>query len=167
MKLPSNHSFIRHRTGVVLLECLVYVVVFAILLGLGTAAFYFCWDHTRATIGTTSEIAAALHAGETWRADIRAATGKISVTATPEGELVEIPARTGKVIYRFTSGELRREIPTLNRSHVLVEKTLASAMWAEPREGVSAWRWELELTPPRHEQPFPLQFIFEAVPTTP
>ena len=65
-----------------LMECLVYIAVFAILLGGGTAAFYFCWDHSKALIYATDDIASALHAGERWRADVRAATGKITVETT-------------------------------------------------------------------------------------
>jgi Tfp pilus assembly protein FimT len=167
MKLPSKYVNARGCSGVMLIECLVYMAVFGILLGIGMAAFYFCWDHTRATILTASEIESALHAGETWRADIRAATGKISVTITPDGEVVEIPDRDERVIYRFAGGELRRENPAQSRSHVLLEKVVTSAMQTEPRTGVAAWRWELEVKPSRQEGHFPLRFTFEAVQSTP
>jgi len=167
MKLSPKYFPARRRAGDLLIECLVYVAVFGILLGVGTAAFYFCWDHTRATISTASEIASALHAGETWRADVRAATGNISVTATPAGQTVKIPGRNGSVTYCFASGELSRETSASNRPHVLFEKVLDSAMQTESRAGVTAWRWELKLTPPRHETHFPLQFTFEAAQPTP
>ena len=79
MKPPQNISRARGASGVLLIECLVYVFVFAILLGGATTVFYFCWDHSRAVIFTTDDIASALRAGERWRADVRAATGKITV----------------------------------------------------------------------------------------
>ncbi len=167
MKIAPQKSGTCRCTGVSLIECLVYIAVFAILLGIGTAAFYFCWDHTRATISTASEIESALHAGEVWRADVRAATGNISATTTPDGEVIEIPCHDGKVVYRFAAGELSRENSTSNHPHVLFEKVLASTMQTESRAGLIAWRWELELTPPRHEPNFPLRFTFEAAPPTP
>lgn len=162
MKLPRHISKTRRTAGILLMECLVYISVFAILLGIGTAAFYFCWDHTRAVIFTTNEVASALRAGEHWRVDVRGATGEITVAATADGETVEIPAGEKKIIYRLTDGELRREIPSQNLSRVVLEKVKASEMKTEPRAGVTAWRWELELTPRRKEAHFPLLFTFEA-----
>ncbi len=167
MKPSSNFAAARRRSGIVLIECLVYIAVFAILLGIGTAAFYFCWDHTRATIFTATEIESALRAGETWRTDVRAATGKISVTTTADGETVKIPGRGGSVVYRFGGGELRREIPTRHYSRLLLEKVKISETRATPRAGVTAWRWELEVTPRRKEAHFPLLFTFEAAQPTP
>ena len=87
-----------------LIECLVYVLVFAILLGGATTVFYFCWDHSRAVIFTADDIASALHAGERWRADVRAATGKITVETSATGEVARIPEGARMVSYRFESG---------------------------------------------------------------
>jgi len=98
MKFPSTISSVRRQAGILLIECMVYIFVFAILLGIGTAAFYFCWDHTRAVIFTASEVESVLRAGEGWRADVRAATGKISVETTAAGETVRIPAGEKEII---------------------------------------------------------------------
>jgi hypothetical protein len=162
MKLPRHISKAHRTAGILLVECMVYISVFAILLGIGTAAFYFCWDHTRAVIFTTSEVESALRAGEHWRADVRAATGTISVVTTADSATMEIPAGEMKIIYRLAAGELRREIPSQNHSWLVLEKIKASEMKTEPRDGVTAWRWELELTPHRKEAHFPLLFTFEA-----
>jgi Tfp pilus assembly protein FimT len=162
MKLRTNISAVRRRAGVSLIECLVYIAVFGILLGGATTAFYFCWDHTRATIFTADEIESALRVGETWRADVRAATGNISVATTADGEVVRIPEAGKEVIYRYADGELRREITAQNQSRLLLEKVKVSEVKAESREGVTAWRWELELTPRRKETTFPLRFTFAA-----
>ena len=157
----------RHIAGVTLIECLVYIAVFAILLGIGTASFYFCWDHTRATIFTANEIESVLRAGEKWRADVRAATGKISVETRAVGEMVRIPQKEKEIVYHFESGEMRREIPALNQSLLLLPKVKTSQMQADARGTVSAWRWEVELTPRRKEAHLPLLFTFEAAPTKP
>jgi Tfp pilus assembly protein FimT len=109
MKLQPNLSCVR-IAGVSLIECLVYIAVFGILLGLGTGAFFFCWDHTRAVLYATNDIESALRAGERWRADVRAATGEISVKTTSTGQIVTIPEGTKEIFYRFASGELRRQV---------------------------------------------------------
>lgn len=150
-----------------LIECLVYIAVFGLLLGLGTAAFYFCWDHTRAVVFTSGEIESALRAGETWRADVRAATGKISIETTATEEIVRIPEGEKEVIYRFTGGELRREIPSQNHSRLLLTKVKSSGMKTESRAGVTTWRWEVELVPRRKEAHLPLLFTFAAAQTKP
>lgn len=167
MKFPSTISSVRRQTGILLIECMVYISVFAILLGIGTAAFYFCWDHTRAVIYATDGIASALRAGECWRADVRGATGKISVETTATGELVRIPETEKEIVYRFESGEVRREIPALKNSQLLLPKVKTSQMKPEARGTVSAWRWELELTPRRKETQLPLLFTFAAAQTKP
>jgi hypothetical protein len=167
MKLPQCISHARRQAGILLVECLVYIAVFTILLGIGTAAFYFCWDHTQSVIYATEDIASALHAGECWRADVRDATGKISVESTAAGELVRIHGSENEVVYHFESGEVRREIPALKRSRLLLPKVRISQMLAEPRGSVRAWRWELELKMHRKETHLPLLFTFEAVQTKP
>jgi hypothetical protein len=164
MKLTRKNSAARSPAGIMLIECLVYISVFFILTGLGMAAFYFCWDHTRATIAATNNIEAVQRAGEGWRADIRAATGKISVATTVSGETVTIPEGKKEIVYRFASGEVRRESsesssPAHSRS--LLQKVKASEMKIETRGDVTAWRWELAL-PPMRQSVIPLLFTFEA-----
>src|SRR5271168_2873466 len=137
--------------GVSLIECLVYIAVFSILLGVGTAAFFFCWDHTRAVIYATNDIETALRAGERWRADVRASTGVISIESTEEGQVVSIPEVGKEIVYRFANGELRRQTVPENVSQLLLPKVKISQMQSDPRGKVAAWRWELELNEHRKE----------------
>jgi hypothetical protein len=162
MKLPRNLSRWHRRAGIMLIECLVYMAVFAILTGIGLAAFYFCWDHSKALIYATDDITSALRAGEHWRADVRAATGNISVVTTAAGEVVQIPEAGKEVVYRFASGKVRREVPASKNSRLLLPKVKTSQMQRETRGGVAAWRWDLELTERRKETRLPLRFTFEA-----
>jgi Tfp pilus assembly protein FimT len=162
MKLPRNISQTRGKSGMLLMECMVYIAVFAILLGGATAAFYFCWDHTRAVVFATDDIASALHAGERWRADVRAATGPITVETNATGEVIRIPEGAGIISYRFESDEVRRRISTSDYQELLLSKVKASQMQMDARGAVSAWRWELELLPRRKETHLPLLFTFEA-----
>lgn len=167
MKLPQNISRARGKSGMLLLECMVYIFVFAILLGGATTAFYYCWDHSEALIYATDDIASALHAGERWRADVRAATGKITVESTATGEVARIPQGARTISYRFESGEVRRQISTSDQSILLVANVKAAQMEMDARGAVTAWRWELALLPRRKEARLPLMFTFEAVQTKP
>ena len=158
---------VRREAGILLIECLVYIAVFAILLGIGMAAFYFCWDHSKALIYATDDIEAALRAGEHWRADVRAATGKISVETTATGEVATIPKGGQTVVYQFDSGEVRRQVSPSGFSQQLLPKVKTSEMKPETRGDVSAWRWELQLVQRRRETHLPLLFTFEAVQSKP
>ena len=167
MKLPIVKLKAHRTAGIMLVQCQVYIAVFAILLGIGFAAFYLCWDHSKALIYATDDISSALRAGERWRADVRGATGKISVETTAAGEVVRIPGSEKEIVYRFESGEMRREISTSKNPHLILQKVSSSQMQAEPRDGVTAWRWELVLNQRRPETQFQLLFTFQAAQTKP
>jgi hypothetical protein len=160
MKLPLTS---RRNAGILLVQCLVYIAVFTILSAVATGAFYVCWEQTKAISLATDDIGSALHVGERWRADVRGATGKISVASSADGESVRIPVRDGVIVYSFAAGEVRRELPATPGSQLLLSKVNASVMSVETRDGVTAWRWELELTPRHRETMLAMLFTFEAV----
>jgi hypothetical protein len=166
MKAASAISKARCQAGIMLIQCLVYLVVFTILTGVGMGAFYLCWNNSRAVICATDDIGSALHAGERWRADVRQATGVISVATSAAGERVQIPGPVN-IVYHFEAGEVRREFPASNKSELLLSKVKTSRMTLDAREGVTAWRWELELVVRRPETQLPLLFTFEAAQTKP
>lgn len=157
----------RRIAGILLVECLVYIAVFAILTGIGLAAFYLCWDHSKALIYATDDIGAALRVGERWRADVRHATGKIALEPSATGELVRMPERNQAIVYRFEAGEVYRDIPAMHTSERLLPRVKSSQMLVEARNGVTAWRWELELGLRRSETQLPLLFTFEAAQVKP
>ena len=162
MKPRSSIFHARARAGYLLIECLVYLSVIVVVIGLGLGAFYVCWDYSKALHYATDDITAALHAGERWRADIRNATGKITVETTPEGERLRIPHGAGEIIYNFNVGEVRRQIASSGFSELLLPRVKASQMVTETRGTAAAWRWEVELTPRRKETHLSLLFTFEA-----
>ena len=153
-----------HRSGIMLIECLVYIAAFSVVVGLGFAAFYVCWDTSRALQAQADDITRALRAGERWRADIRAATGTILVRTAPDGQTVEIPHGTNSVAYRFTAGQISRKLAATGQWSILLPKVKASQMQADPRTRVTAWRWDVELMPARTKVRVPPLFTFEAVP---
>jgi hypothetical protein len=166
MKLPRNNP--RARTsGIFLLECLMYIALFALVLGGATTAFYFCLRHSEAVMVTTDQIASVLHTGERWRADVRAATGPITVQTNATGEDVRIPEGARVVSYRFDSGAISRQFSATAQPIELLSNVKVSQMTMDSRGGVRAWRWELELAPARKETHLPLRFTFEAAQTRP
>ena len=158
----SAPSKSRHIAGILLVECVTYIAVFAILTAIGFAAFYLCWDDSKAVIYATDDIGAALRAGEHWRADVRSASGKITVENSAAGELMRIPASGKEIVYRFESGELHREISAGQNPQLLLATVKTSQMSEDMRDGVTAWRWELDLVVRRSETHLPLLFTFEA-----
>jgi hypothetical protein len=167
MNLPAAKSKTGRIAGILLVQCVTYLAVLTILGAVATGAFYLCWDHSKALVYATDDIRSALNAGELWRADVRNATGKISVETSVSGEVVQIPVAGKKIIYRFESGEVRRETEGSQPLYVLLPKVNSSHVSAEARNGVTAWRWELDLVVRRPETHLPLLFTFEAAQTKP
>jgi hypothetical protein len=166
MKLPPSISCARAQAGVLLIECIVYIAIFAIVIGLGMATFYLCWDDSKALLYATDDIASALRAGERWRADVRSATGKIIIETTAQEEVLRIPHGTNAILYRFSAGEIHRQLASSDFSELLLPTVQASQMVKDTRGTVNAWRWELELKSRREETHVPLLFTFEAVAKT-
>lgn len=152
------------RAGVMLVECLVYISVFFILVGLGFSAFYACWDKSKSLRHHADDITRTLRTGERWRADIRGATGPVIVRTTADGQEVEIPRGTNAVVYAFTAGQVSRKRASAPLWTVLLPRVKASTMQPDARTHVTAWRWDLELVPTRPQVRVPPLFSFEAVP---
>jgi Tfp pilus assembly protein FimT len=162
MKLPLSNPSVRQQ-GASLIECLVYFALFALLLGVATSAFFRCWDDNKHLRRNAGDIVQALHAGEQWRADVRAATQPIRVTDQDDAETVVIPVKTSPIIYTFSRGELHRQAGASAPAIRVLDQVKASRMQADPRPAVAAWRWELELRPTlKQARTIPL-FTFETV----
>lgn len=163
MKLNHNLSRFRGQAGITLIECIAYIAVFLILSGVATASFYLCWDHSKALISAADDIGAALRTGERWRADVRAASGTILVQTNVSGEFFTIPESQKNVIYRFTSHEVQRQAGAQGPAVVLLHTVVSSEMEVDARDGVTAWKWDLEMAQRRKETHLRLLFTFEAV----
>jgi Tfp pilus assembly protein FimT len=159
---PRPDAFARQQ-GVYLIECIVYIAMVAVVLGIATAAFFRCWDDSKRLRRNAEDIVRALHAGEQWRADLRTATGPVRVTDQDGAETVVIPAPAGQITYLFAQGELHRQARPAGPAALVLDRVKASRMAAEPRRQVTAWRWELELQPgQKYHRVTPL-FSFETV----
>lgn len=135
-----------HVGGYMLIECLVYISALLILLGLGYAAFYRCLENSVALRRSADDIANALHAGERWRADLRAANGTIRVEGTSRDQILHLPGARGGVAYQFSTNVVLRRVGSGPWTRLLAN-VKSSSMESDPRPSVVAWRWELELKP--------------------
>jgi hypothetical protein len=168
--LPANrgrHSsfVIRHsESGIMLVECLVYIAVFFVVLSLAFGAMHRAWLAHKALRRNANDITAALLVGEQWRADVRRAVAPLETRAEPDGTVTIIRCAEGTVTYRFGGGELIRETtsPPLRTTHL--RNVNSSQMTADPRQNVTAWRWELELKVARKNAKTRPLFSFTAVP---
>ncbi|MGD0258913.1 MAG: hypothetical protein ABSD29_03720 [Verrucomicrobiota bacterium] len=153
-----------------LIEALVYISAVFVLLGAGYAAMYHCIDSSVALRRNADDITSALHAGERWRADVRSATSQARLESTAAGQLFYLESASGTVAYRFATNTVTRRVgagPWVR----LLPNVKSSTMTSDPREYVTAWRWELELEPrakgsvkPGRVRPL---FTFIAVPERP
>jgi hypothetical protein len=153
-----------------LIEALVYISVIVALLGAGYAAMYRCVDSSFALRRNADDITSALHAGERWRADVRAATSQPRVENADSDLLFFLEGAHGTVLYCFTTNAVFRSVDAGPWSRVL-EHVKSSIIAPDKREYVTAWRWELEIQPrgkgsvkPGRVRPL---FTFLAVPERP
>jgi len=160
----GNRTPKAERAGILLIDCLVYITVLILLLGLGFAAFYSCWEKSKSLRYHAADISRALRAGERWRADIRRAAGPITVSSGPDGQWLEIPRGTNTVVYVFTAGQVLRQSGAGTPWVPVLPRVRASTMVAERRTRVTAWRWDVELLPTRPQVRVPPVFSFQAVP---
>jgi Tfp pilus assembly protein PilE len=133
----------KSERGYMLLECLVYIAVFAVVLDLSFVAYYRYDQHTRNLRRNADDIVRTMHAGERWREDVRTA---IAPPHAIENGLV-IPQQSGEVVYIFADDAVWRQTAT-NRVAVL-RQVKVSTIAADSRQRVNAWRWELELASPQ------------------
>jgi hypothetical protein len=107
---------------------------------------YRCIDSSLALRRNADDIASALHAGERWRADVRAANNQARLEDTAAGQLLCLEGAHSPVVYRFYTNGVSRRLgagPWVR----LLPHVKSSTMQPDPRQYVTAWRWELELAP--------------------
>ena len=161
---PTPTQVRRPGGGYTIIEVLVYGMVLVLLLGVAYVAFYRCVENSYAMRRNVEDVSNALRAGERWRTEVRAAGAAISLEQNPAGDILHLDSQRGPVAYQFTSNAVLRRASS-GRWVTLLAPVQASTMLAEQRDGVSLWRWELELKP-RSKKPVKMAplFTFLAVP---
>jgi hypothetical protein len=135
----------RSVAGIMLIECLVYIGLLAVLLGLAFLAFYTVSDYSRHLSQNAADIARALNAGERWRKDVRSATATPQLVESAGETVLHLPQSRGEIQYTFLDGTVyRRSTEKTNENwHLLLEGVKSSKMQMKKYSLVSAWRWEV------------------------
>ncbi len=157
------------ESGILLVECLVYMAVWSVVVGLALATFYHAWDNSRSLARYSEDVASALKAGERWRAEVREATAPLRLVQEPGVPIqaLHIPQPSGDIVYCCTGTNLLRRVGENGPWRVILPAVKASCMAPDSRGSLVSWRWELELvsSPKRQTRLRPL-FTFQAVPHT-
>jgi type II secretory pathway pseudopilin PulG len=161
MRIGTRHT-IGPSDGFTLIESIVYAALLVIVLACAMTVFYQYWDDSRALHRNADAIVRILHTGDQWRTDVRAATGPVTLADVDGVKQLRIPAPAGEIIYSFSEGELRRQAGT-NANRILLSNIKSSQMQADPRQNLTAWRWELELKTAKRTTLYRPLFTFESV----
>lgn len=132
------------KSAYLLIEALVYIAVSVILIGVAYAAFYQCVENSLGLRRSTDDIANALHAGELWRADVRAGREQIRFTGAETNSIFVLSGGQGEIAYQTTTNAVLRRVGSGPWFPVL-GNVKSSTMVSEAREHVTVWRWEVEL----------------------
>jgi hypothetical protein len=157
----------RTGAGYMLIEALVYIGLVVVVLGTGYAVMFRCVENSVVLRRNAQDIAAALNAGERWRADIRASRQPPQIDNSQTGQTVRLAGEHGEVVYRFETNTVTRGVQ--GQAWIrLLSGVRTSEMKVSPRQKVVAWQWEVELLPrakgyhkPGRVRPL---FTFAAVP---
>ena len=158
------NSFSGQR-GIMLVDCLVYLALWAVVVGFAFSAFFRCMSYSKNLAQNADDIARALKAGERWRHDVRAATGPFKWVAFEAGDeqALHIPQGTNEVIYLFSHGAVLRQ----GRTHApwipALSGVKSSRMEQDQRQRLVSWRWEVELKNKQKVARVRPRFTFEAV----
>ncbi len=137
----------RWQQGIMLIDCLVYLAIWSVVVGLAFSAFFRSMSYSKNLARNADDIARALKAGERWREDVRAATGPFKLVTGEAGveQALHIPQKTGEVVYRFIDGAVLRQTGTNAPWIPALSGVKSSRMEKDERQRVVSWRWEVEL----------------------
>jgi Tfp pilus assembly protein FimT len=165
MNTRKNHT--NASAGILLMECLVYMAVLAVVLELGYSVFFRGWENCLSLRRNADQVMRALTAGERWRAEVRASNRPLRLEDVDGVTVLHIPQKARTVDYRFADDTVWRRAGTGGQWTEVLAMVKASGMTPDTRAQVNAWRWELELTTREQGRRFRPLLTFEAVPNTP
>jgi hypothetical protein len=154
---------LRHHEGILLIECLVYLAIWLVVMGLAFAAFYRCLDYSKGLSRNAADIVRVLHAGERWRDDVRRATGPLELFELEDNLALHIPQTAGETIYLFMKGAIWRSTGERAPRMQILSGVGMSRMLKDERERVVTWRWEIELKNAQKAARVRPLFSFQAV----
>ena len=155
----------RGARGFTIIECMVYCGVYGLLLGLAFCALQRSFDNLRNLCRNSDDITRTVHAGETWRGDVRAASAPIQFNEAEQ--TLRIRRGEREVSYRFADTQVLRQASADAPWAVLLAKVQHSEMRSDRRTQVLAWRWDLELQTKQKTVRVKPLFTFVAAPAQP
>ncbi|MEW6158200.1 MAG: hypothetical protein AB1813_12250 [Verrucomicrobiota bacterium] len=159
---PSRTRRIQNVAGYLLVEMMIYIILFAVVMGMAMAAFSKCLDISRDLDRNASDIIQATRAGERWRADIRSAAQPPKEVELDGRNFFEIETTEGLIVYHFGAGIVwRKEGEQSWRP--LLSRVKSSRMIADRRQFVQGWSWEIEMQSRKRIVRVPPLFSFLAV----
>ena len=144
------------KRGYTIIECITYVAVLLMIISAAFASYYRCELSGAGLRRNAEDIVRAMHAGERWRADIRAAIEAPQLT--PVGVIIR--QSDGEIRYEIDDGILWRQ--TTHERTAILKQVKRSAMMRDLRGAVRAWHWELELRTEKKAGNLRPLFTFEA-----
>lgn len=164
MKSRTHHH--SQSQGVFLIQGLVYMVILAAISFVAFNAFFGLNAGVKRVQLVADDIMATMAVGEQWRDDIRNAGGTITTTKNANSVQLIIPQSGDKSVrYKFDDDRLVRTDAD-GRPTSILSDVAATRFVADEREHVTAWRWELTLSPNGPNAQIKPLFTFMAVPTT-
>ena len=129
-------------------ECLIYLVVSSVLLGLAFASFYRVMENAKNLRRNAADITRVLQAGERWRQDVHQAVGPVRLVSPEDAtsQALHVPQTSGEVIYFFTGTNMLRSAATGAPWIEVLSGVKRSRLVPDSLDRVVAWRWELELS---------------------
>lgn len=148
-----------------LVECLVYIAIFAVFIVLAMQAFFAGRDGSDRLTRSADDLTRAIHAGERWREDVRTATAAPRVVTESGQTWLVLPHGSNVVVYTHFKDTLWRQANTNAPWQPALARVKASRMDPDARAHVTAWRWELELAVKDERQRTRPRFTFLAAAT--
>lgn len=131
--------------GIALIECLVYVSCMLVFIGAGGMAFHAAIASSAKLRQNADDIVHALKAGERWRADVRQATGPLTVEEGVAGRALYIPQEGRRISYLVVSNTVLRCSEPGDRCERVFGAVKTCEFVRDQRQKVASWRWEVEL----------------------
>jgi len=157
---------VRGRSGIALLDCMIYLALFSLVATLAFAAFFHTHDNSKRLNRNADDIVSALRAGERWRTDVRSSISGVQILQSDRETVMVLPQATGEVRYILKKSMLSRQTSAGAATNpvVLLQGVKSSSMQPDRRKDVLAWRWELELNGSQKAARVLPLFTFTAVP---
>jgi hypothetical protein len=147
-----RQSFARGRNaGMALMDCLIYLVLLALIFGLSVLAFLEVLRNSTELDRVATMTVRALQAGEQWREDVRAVRGTPRLVETNGVIELRLPTANAEISYAFRDGVVSRRSSnqSAQSAHAAWQEVVrfveSSQFSLDRRQHVTAWRWDLTL----------------------